>query len=428
MPRDELWGNPVILSEVRDAFEEERRGAPDKKACVSIIIGVRWGAEPEQLVDTLQEMDISGQIRSTDRFVCAKVTEEQLEDIAKLEKLVFKIWANQCVHPTAEKTPASGECDESIKTIKADAALRLFDAHGSGVVWAVLDTGIRHTHGIFDADTVSQVYDEGFVEYDLNFTDEEPGDTNGHGTHIAGIIHQIAPRTKLYDVKVLGARGGEAFDVIQAMYTIRKINLLARHLVIHGVNLSLGGNVPVGSYGCGHSPQCQEANQLAESGVVVCAAAGNDGHKIIQALDADQTFQPFPTHMGLGVNDPGNAEKVITVGSVHKTAPHVYGVSYFSSKGPTGDGRFKPDVVAPGERIRSAVADDDQAYGEISGTSQATAEVSGVIAQFLSVKREFIGRADRVKEILMSSCTDLGRDRSFQGMGLVDVLRMIQSV
>jgi serine protease AprX len=136
----------------------------------------------------------------------------------------------------------------------------------------------------------------------------------------------------------------------------------------------------------------------------------------------------FPSYVGLGINDPGNAEKVITVGSVHKTAPHLYGVSYFSSKGPTGDGRPKPDVVAPGERIYSALADSDTSYAECSGTSQATAEVSGAIAQFLSVKPEFLGRPDDIKEILLRSCTDLRRDRVFQGAGLIDVLRMIQSV
>jgi hypothetical protein len=47
---------------------------------------------------------------------------------------------------------------------------------------------------------------------------------------------------------------------------------------------------------------------------------------------------------------PGNAELAITVGSTHRDMPHVYGVSYFSSKGPTGDGRMKPDLVAPGYR------------------------------------------------------------------------------
>ena len=48
--------------------------------------------------------------------------------------------------------------------------------------------------------------------------------------------------------------------------------------------------------------------------------------------------------------------RAITVGSTHRDCPHTYGVSYFSSKGPTGDGRIKPDLVAPGERIVSCAA------------------------------------------------------------------------
>lgn len=58
----------------------------------------------------------------------------------------------------------------------------------------------------------------------------------------------------------------------------------------------------------------------------------------------------------------------------------------------------------------------------------AAPHVSGVIAAFLSIRREFIGRPDRVKEIFMSTATDLQRDKHFQGRGLVDVMRAIQLV
>jgi subtilisin family serine protease len=198
--------------------------------------------------------------------------------------------------------------------------------------------------------------------------------------------------------------------------------------VIHGANLSLGGTAPVGSYGCGFSPECQEANRLMNSGVVVCIAASNDGYKTLATIGSGNKLEYFPTFMDMGISDPGNAEDVITVGSTHKKSPHTYGISWFSSKGPTGDGRFKPDVVAPGERISSAGITSNKSYTAMSGTSMATPHVSGAVAQFLSVKPEFIGQARKVKEILMSSCTDLGRDRCFQGAGLVDILRMIQSV
>jgi subtilisin family serine protease len=67
-------------------------------------------------------------------------------------------------------------------------------------------------------------------------------------------------------------------------------------------------------------------------------------------------------------------------------------------------------------------------YREDSGTSMAAPHVSGVIAAFLSVRREFIGQAERVKEIFLSTATDLRRERYFQGHGLVDLMRAIQSV
>jgi subtilisin family serine protease len=67
-------------------------------------------------------------------------------------------------------------------------------------------------------------------------------------------------------------------------------------------------------------------------------------------------------------------------------------------------------------------------YVEESGTSMAAPHVSGVVAAFLSVRREFIGEPEKVKAIFVSTATDLKRDRQFQGAGLVDLMRAIQSV
>jgi serine protease AprX len=67
-------------------------------------------------------------------------------------------------------------------------------------------------------------------------------------------------------------------------------------------------------------------------------------------------------------------------------------------------------------------------YVEDSGTSIAAPHVSGVIAAFLSIRREFIGKPETVRELFLSSATDLKRDRHFQGHGLVDLMRAIQSV
>ena len=200
--------------------------------------------------------------------------------------------------------------------------------------------------------------------------------------------------------------------------------------------MSLGYNFEPEWFACGQSPLCVEVDRLVKTGVVVVVAAGNTGYGTLKS-----TIGATTAGMALTINDPGNSDLAITVGSTHRDMPHVYGVSYFSSKGPTGDGRIKPDLVAPGEKIISAATGslknegakgvkDIQSvdYVETSGTSMAAPHVSGVIAAFLSVRTEFIGKAERVKEIFVSTATDLRRDRYFQGSGLVDLMRAIQSV
>ena len=131
-------------------------------------------------------------------------------------------------------------------------------------------------------------------------------------------------------------------------------------------------------------------------------------------------------HTATSITDPGNAQSVITVGSTHRRQPHTYGVSYFSSRGPTGDGRLKPDLVAPGEKIYAPICDGE--FETLEGTSMAAPYVSGVAAMMLARFSEFIGDPVRVKQILCNSATDLGREPNYQGHGLVDALRALQSI
>jgi subtilisin family serine protease len=261
-----------------------------------------------------------------------------------------------------------------------------------------------------------------------------------HGTHVAGIIGAdwraenecpieqglkgLCPSINLYDLRVILPDGTtDAFTVMAALQFVRSLNTHSEIMTVHGVNLSLSIPHDVRSYACGRTPVCEEAERLVGTGVVVVAAAGNTGHKAIDAGGEASLGDRFES---ITITDPGNAESVITVGSTHRDKPHQYGVSYFSSRGPTGDGRVKPDLIAPGEKIRSTVPGNKM--DTLDGTSQAAPHVSAAAAILMARHSELIGRPAEIKRILCESATDLGRYRFFQGHGLLDILRALQSV
>jgi subtilisin family serine protease len=373
---------------------------------------------------------------------------------------IYRIWKNFEVVPLI---------DRSISTVKADAARRAFLSEGRDIVWAVIDSGVDRNHVHFE-ETGTLDIKLPLAHYDFTVANSQGAATAlrdgfGHGTHVAGIIaggvfkprdpkikavrsrmdaqqnivndeeqldtiSGMAPYCKILSMKVLDDGGrGDVARIIAALDEIQRINDYGRQQLIHGVNLSLGYEFDPKWFACGESPICEEVNRLVRSGVVVVVAAGNTGYGTAQAKQ-----RPTGVGLALTINDPGNAEYAITVGSTHREMPHRYGVSYFSSKGPTGDGRSKPDLVAPGERILSCRSSQKQPpgannlYSEDTGTSMSAPHVSGVIAAFLSIRREYIGRPEEVKQLFLNSATDLKRERSFQGYGLVDLMRTIQSV
>jgi len=257
-------------------------------------------------------------------------------------------------------------------------------------------------------------------------------------------LHGVAPKCKLISLRVLDENGsGRSSDVIRALdYLRERLNRDPRLPRVHGVNLSVGYEFDAEMYACGQSPLCIEVDRVVRTGVVVVAAAGNTGYGTV--LAQERTTQGGLTQT---INDPGNAALAITVGATHRDSPYTYGVSYFSSKGPTGDGRLKPDLVAPGERITSCASGHMREripglpappsgagakplgiYLDLSGTSMAAPHVSGAIAAFLSIRREFIGKPLEVKRIFLDNASPLGRERYFEGHGLLDLMRAIQSV
>ena len=420
------------------------------------------------------------------------------EQYGKSGSVVYRIWEDEVVSTTLTR---------SLSTVKADAAQRAFQAFGEGIVWAVLDSGIDGTHPHFaqtqphfqkdtpellplvhkdftPAGRMAAPADNSVIASDASALE----DHFGHGTHVAGIIaggwessdpdgemvvgtqsrderndtaipqreklrriSGVAPKTKLLSLKVIADRAGtievpqtqgqgKVSWILMAIDQIQRWNQYGKRLLVHGVNMSLGYDFDPRWFACGQSPICVEVNRLVRSGVVVVVSAGNGGYTALITAQGVAEAR----YSELSITDPGNAELAITVGSTHREKPHMYGVSYFSSRGPTGDGRMKPDLLAPGERIISCAAGlevgkyPDQGEGgvvlpkvlycEQSGTSMAAPHVSGAVAAFLSVRSEFIGEPERVKEFFMANTVDLHRERCFQGAGLMDLMKVLQAV
>jgi serine protease AprX len=232
----------------------------------------------------------------------------------------------------------------------------------------------------------------------------------------------MCPDINIWDLRVLAPTLKETeFAVIAALQFVRYVNERYSFMTIHGANLSLSIPHDVRNFACGRTPVCNECERLVNSGVVVVAAAGNRGYQNFETSEG-----MYEGYAAFSVTDPGNADGVITVGATHRYWPHTYGVSFFSSRGPTGDGRLKPDLVAPGERIRGPLP--GQTWGDLDGTSMAAPHVSGAAALLMARYSELVGQPRRIKRVLTESATDLGRERSFQGHGMLDVLRAFQSI
>ena len=423
--------------------------------------------EPEDEVDVVNSL-------WTDTYLFGLLTHATIEALAEAHvrvplstgetreaAVVYKVWNNHDVHRYVTA---------SVRTVKCDAARAAFAATGEGVVWAVADTGIDGKHPHFlTHDTL--VLPDGLDHADFTGGVPQPlVDETGHGTHVGGIIagetrvgsdtHGVAtisidrsvrtsdtqidqrvdtgtaviaglsPLCKLVSLKVMDDEGsGDVGRLLAAIGYLQQVNDYGRNLRVHGLNISLGYTFDARWFAAGRSPLCVEVDRLVRSGVVVVVAAGNGGYGTVQSLTREVERA---AHLG-SISDPGNAERAITVGATHRDEPHNFGVSYFSAKGPTADGRMKPDLVAPGERIVSAWPLGDAPAGtatfrEDTGTSMSAPHVSGCIAAFLSVRREFLGAPERVKEIFMGSATDLRRRSEFQGAGLIDTMRALQSV
>ena len=295
---------------------------------------------------------------------------------------------------------------------------------GAGIGVALIDTGVTPLKGLDNGNVVNGP--------DLSLDAGNPAqrylDEFGHGTHMAGIIaghdagvterskykdpHNfvgVAPDATLINVKVGAADG--SVDVSQV---IAGLDWVVAHrddpgLNIRVVNLSFGTD---STQDYRIDPLAYAAEVVWRSGIVVVAAAGNEGNAT--SVLSDPASDPFVLAVGAdGAYDKGGKKLYVTA---------------FSNAGSPGRG---PDLVAPGKSIVSLrvpgsfvdtmhpegrVGDDDGRFFRGSGTSQATAVVSGTAALILQAHPELT--PDQVKGLLMANAQPLtGVGRSLQGAG-----------
>lgn len=305
---------------------------------------------------------------------------------------VEMIWLDEEVHTLL---------DRSVPLIQAPAVWEL-GFTGKGVLVGVVDTGIDPDHPDLT----------GRVKASKDFTGEGDRDNNGHGTHVAGIIggtgassdgkyRGVAFECEYVIAKVLKGNGsGLMSDVIAGLeYVVEQGARVA--------NLSLGG----GGSCDGTDALSVACDAAVDAGVIMCIAAGNSG----------------PSARTIG--SPGCAKKVITIGATDKQD----GIASYSSRGPTADGRVKPDVCFPGSSIISARAKNtgmgtplNDFYTTASGTSMATPHATGTCA--LLVQKDPALTPTGAKDVLMKNTVDLGLDENTQGKGRVDALKAFQSL
>ena len=475
------------------AFSIASKGTLKPDLRIALLVHLIWAARGfDSDVPVFLDLDFNDPASAERWRNSPEINEKRWsEATAAVPPKIWRVSENRGVFPLAM----------SVETIKADAAMRVFEIDCSSITWAVIDSGIDGSHPAFRdhkagdfSIRVDKAYDftrlREWVSYgSLSNVDKKrqavidisskllisesaaadlmaklhqdmlngrpfdwdvlsrvletrpdkldsSGQDNveGHGTHVAGVLaadwrenemavlRGVCPTLRLYDLRVLGATAEDTeFAVIAALAFVRWLNSHNRYMIIHGVNLSIGLDHDKANFACGSTPVCLACDATVSSGVVVVAAAGNYGSQSYSTMNG-----AYAAYATVSIADPGNAECVITVGSTHRERPHEYGVSFFSSRGPTGDGRMKPDLVAPGERIDGPLP--NLGFGKLDGTSMAAPHVSGVAAMLLARHQELIGKPGRVKSILTDSATDLRRERSFQGAGLVDALRALQSI
>ncbi|MBX6358250.1 MAG: S8 family serine peptidase, partial [Micromonosporaceae bacterium] len=324
-------------------------------------------------------------------------------------------------HHGGEPAPESPEWN--ITMLRADRVWAQLGDTGAGIVVGTSDSGVDGAHpalaGGFRGGADSW--------YDPVRHTRTPNDTQGHGTHT---LATAVGRT--------GTGVAPGAQWIGCVNLYRNLGNPARYLDCLQFMLApfpAGGDpftdgrperaphVLTNSWGCPRIEGCDEGalrqatRALAAAGIFTVVAAGNTG--------------PF---CGSVEDPPAPYPDVLTVGAVDRNRD----VAKFSSRGPTDAGAVKPDVVAPGADVLSAMP--GGGYARLDGTSMATPHVAGVVALMWSANPALIGDLARTRGILRRTAQPVtptylsrnqrdrcGQEANITGAGVVDAFAAVQA-
>jgi serine protease AprX len=405
---------------VTDSLESHIAALPDDRELRLIVSLDRaaTGARVRALERAVGDMDVHQRFDVIDA-VAVTAIKEQVRELAA-QGVVDRVEQDLPVHSEADgdfSFASNDSAQASFGVTEARLDAPLFDGDRDDdldsytpddLVAAVIDSGIDSSHVDLDGGKVlafAHCIDDKDDPDDPQCFETVPYDDDGHGTHVAatlagdgdgvdgegGRYPGVAPGAGLVGVKVLDQNGdGFTSDVVDG------IEWAVEHTDDYGIEAI---NLSLGTEGCGDglNTDSQAVNAAWGAGLIVTVAAGNDG----------------PDTCTIG--SPGDAKDSITVGAMADLGANGFKLADFSGRGPTADGRPKPDVTAPGVGITSAQAGTASGFTSLNGTSMATPFVTGVALLMLDAEPAYT--MDDVKDTLRDTAIDWGRGEDYSLAG-----------